>query len=545
MAIRWRISHKLIFAFCLTAGITILLLGGTLHGLWSYYMTINSIRSNLAELKTAEDLKTSLSKFTTPNNLTKLLDESEKLQQDIAISEKKILDYELLLKDSQVSFFGSSTENKEPSILAELRADLSTLLKLIDKFHEPQVIGPGDKPGQNPALDSMRTLLTKINKDCTLLRDKIHNNLDQNINASRRHYQISLWIIVPSSGFGLLLMAGLLHSFYGWIFYPIRDLEAGVSRLAKGDFNYRIDVKSGDEMESLGQAFNDMTRRLRELYTDLARQVNERSRQLVRSERLASVGFLAAGVAHEINNPIAGIAFCSEALESRLKELTALAQTITGKENPTCIADFAKYLRLIQDEAFRCKNITDKLLDFSRTSEHKRDPVNLSTLLHAVLDVTHHLQISKGKKILITEEQPINAWINAEEIRSVVLNLIVNGLDSMDDGGVLSISIKEKDGQAELAIKDSGVGMNQEVLENIFEPFFTKNRTGKGTGLGLTISHKIIQQHGGEIEAFSDGLGQGSVFTIRLPLHPNQNSSNISSNRNDSEPVRKSLALSA
>jgi len=545
LAIRWRISHKLIFAFCLTAGITILLLGGTLHGLWSYYMTINSIRSNLAELKTAEDLKTSLSKFTTPSNLTKLLDESEKLQQDIAISEKKILDYELLLKDSQVSFFVTAIENKEDSILAGLRADLLDFLKLIDKFHEPQVTGPGDKPRQNPTLDSMRTLLTKINKDCTLLRDKIHNDLDQNINDSRRHYQISLWIIVPSSGFGLLLMAGLLHSFYGWIFYPIRDLEAGVSQLAKGDFNYRIDVKSGDEMESLGQAFNDMTQRLRELYTDLARQVNERSRQLVRSERLASVGFLAAGVAHEINNPIAGIAFCSEALESRLKELTALATTITGQENPNCIADFAKYLRLIQEEAFRCKNITDKLLDFSRTSEHKRDSVNLSTLLHSVLDVTHHLQNSKGKKIVITNEQPINAWINAEEIRSVVLNLIVNGLDSMDDGGVLSISIKEKDGQAELAIKDSGIGMNQEVLENIFEPFFTKNRTGKGTGLGLTISHKIIQQHGGEIEAFSEGLGKGSIFTVRLPLHPNQNLSNVSSDQKGSEPVRKSFALSA
>jgi two-component system, NtrC family, sensor kinase len=337
----------------------------------------------------------------------------------------------------------------------------------------------------------------------------------------------------------------LLHYFYGWIFYPIRDLEAGVGLLARGDFNHRIEVKSGDEMESLAQAFNEMTRRLRELYTDLARQVNERSRQLVRSEKLASVGFLAAGVAHEINNPIAGIAFCAEALESRLKELTLLANKASGQENHPCIVDFARYLKLIQEEAFRCKNITTKLLDFSRTTEHKREAVSLPNLVQSVLDVTAHLQNSKGKKIEIKEEQPTKAWINAEEIKSVILNLVVNGLDSMDDGGILTIIIREKDGQAELAIKDTGIGMNQEVLENIFEPFYTQNRTGKGTGLGLTISHKIIQQHGGEIEASSEGLGHGSVFTIRLPLHPMVSTKTNESMRRDGVPSGQPLLVSA
>src|SRR5206468_2113803 len=110
-------------------------------------------------------------------------------------------------------------------------------------------------------------------------------------------------------------------SFYRWIFHPIRDLEEGVKRVAQGNFDQPIRVHSGDEMEDLAAAFNDMMQRLHDLYSDLARQVNERSRQLVRSERLASVGFLAAGVAHEINNPLASIAFCSEALEARLGDL--------------------------------------------------------------------------------------------------------------------------------------------------------------------------------------------------------------------------------
>ena len=545
MAIRWRIRHKLIFAFCLTAGIITLLLGGTLQGLWSYYLTMNSIRGNVAELKTAEELKTALAKMTAPGDLGKLLDEPEKLHRDISLALKKILEYEVFLRDSQTFLVLKNEDAHEKEVLAGLRSDLNAFQTLAEKFHEPRVTGPSDKLSQHPILEPLRILIAKIEKESTLLRDKIHDDLDHSINDSRRHYQISLWIIVPSSGIGLLLMAGLLHSFYGWIFYPIRDLEAGVSLLARGDFNHRIEVKSGDEMESLGQAFNEMTRRLRELYTDLARQVNERSRQLVRSEKLASVGFLAAGVAHEINNPIAGIAFCAEALESRLKELTLLANKSSGQQNHPCIVDFARYLKLIQEEAFRCKNITTKLLDFSRTTEHKREAVSLPNLVQSVLDVTAHLQNSKGKKIEIKEEQPTKAWINAEEIKSVILNLVVNGLDSMDDGGILTIIIREKDGQAELAIKDTGIGMNQEVLENIFEPFFTQNRTGKGTGLGLTISHKIIQQHGGEIEASSDGLGRGSVFTIRLPLHPIASTKTNESMRRDGISAGQPLLVSA
>ncbi len=545
MAIRWRIRHKLIFAFCLTAGIIILLLGGTLQGLWSYYLTMNSIRGNVAELKTAEELKTALAKMAVPGDLGKLLDDPEKLHRDITQALQKILEYEVFLRDSQSFLVMKNEDAHEKEVLAGLRSDLNAFQTLAEKFHEPRVTGPSDKLSQNPIIEPLRILITKMEKESTMLRDKIHNDLDHSINDSRRHYQISLWIIVPSSAFGLLLMAGLLHYFYGWIFYPIRDLEAGVGLLARGDFNHRIEVKSGDEMESLAQAFNEMTRRLRELYTDLARQVNERSRQLVRSERLASVGFLAAGVAHEINNPLAGIAFCSEALESRLKELTLLANKASGQENHPCIVDFARYLKLIQEEAFRCKNITEKLLDFSRTTEHKREAVSLPKLVQSVLDVTAHLQNSKGKKIEIIEEQHANAWINAEEIKSVILNLVVNGLDSMDDGGILTIVIREKDGQAEVAIKDTGIGMNQEVLENIFEPFFTQNRTGKGTGLGLTISHKIIQQHGGEIEATSEGMGHGSVFTIRLPLHPMISMKTNESMRRDGVPSGQPLLVSA
>jgi signal transduction histidine kinase len=346
----------------------------------------------------------------------------------------------------------------------------------------------------------------------------IHQELETHLRDSRSHYQMALWVTIPSCAFGLLLTIGLMRSFYSWLLNPIRDLEGGVRRVASGDFSKRIEVHSGDEMEELGAAFNDMMQRLQDLYTDLARQVNERSRQLVRSERLASVGFLAAGVAHEINNPLASIAFCSEALEARLTELLRGARRVDDLEV------FAKYLKMIQDEAFRCKNITERLLAFSRPGERRREMTDLGQLVQAVLDVTQHLQNARGKRIdfaILPDRAAgmrVAAPVNAEEIKSVVLNLVVNALDSMDEGGTLTLRLGLRNGMAELRVSDSGCGMTQEVLENIFEPFFTRSRTGKGTGLGLTISHRIISQHGGDLEASSPGPNQGSTFTVRLPL---------------------------
>jgi signal transduction histidine kinase len=173
---------------------------------------------------------------------------------------------------------------------------------------------------------------------------------------------------------------------------------------------------------------------------------------------------------------------------------------------------------MIQEEAFRCKEITEKLLAFSRGGERKRERIDLAGVVQGVLDVVQHLQNCKGKQLVFEPGAPIPAWANAQEIKQVFLNLVVNALDSMDEGGKLTITHGRRAGMIELVFRDSGCGMSAEVLENLFEPFFTRNRTGKGTGLGLSISHRIITQHGGEIEAASDGPGQGSTFVVRLPI---------------------------
>ena len=186
-------------------------------------------------------------------------------------------------------------------------------------------------------------------------------------------------------------------------------------------------------MQDLAEAFNDMTARLSVTYADLERQVQERSRQLVRSERLAGVGFLAAGVAHEINNPLASIAFCSEALENRLgpvprpSRATADAKVVRN------------YLRMIQEEAFRCKSITEKLLDFSRCDDIQRERTDLAGLIQGVVEMIRHMGKYRGKHIVFQPREAVMAHVDSQEIKQVVLNLVVNALDSMDHGGTLRI----------------------------------------------------------------------------------------------------------
>jgi signal transduction histidine kinase len=149
-----------------------------------------------------------------------------------------------------------------------------------------------------------------------------------------------------------------------------------------------------------------------------------------------------------------------------------------------------------------------------------RSPTDLGEVITSVLEMAQHLKASGGKQAVFRPTARIVAKVNPQEIKQVILNLVVNAMESMDDGGTLTITLAPSKSGAEIVFADTGCGMPTGVLENIFEPFFTRSRTGKGTGLGLSISQRIVTQHGGEIEASSPGPNQGSVFVVRLPLAP-------------------------
>ena len=533
MACNWRIRHKLFLGLGLVLAVMALLLTGTLKGLASYRTTMRTFTSRLEEMGGADGVDG-------VRNAIKVLGErsvtTDKQADDLR---EKISKAKEALDKYQKKLTETVEHGRDPDNGREERLRLQALEEQFAKLEEAiaQAVAPGVRPPGDPSLDLLgqdaptKNAIERLIVTSDDLKSVIFDDLYKRIKKARADFKTSLAIVLSTTVVGVLLMLALCRWFYRFVFYPIRDLQRGVGRVAHGDFEHTIDVKSGDEIEDLAEAFNDMTGRLREMYRDLARQVNERSRQLVRSERLAGVGFLAAGVAHEINNPLASIAFCSEALERRLADVLDQLPQSSGHVGEQDREIVNKYLKMIQEEAFRCKEITQRLLEFSRGGERRREPTDLGELIQSVLDMVQHLQNGKGKELVFHQTDKMTAWTNGQEIKSVILNLVVNALDSMDEGGTLTITQRRRDGMAELIFQDTGCGMTGEVLENIFEPFFTRSRTGKGTGLGLSISHRIISQHRGEIEAVSPGPNQGSTFTVHLPLQPVEEQKEVETER--------------
>jgi two-component system, NtrC family, sensor kinase len=375
-------------------------------------------------------------------------------------------------------------------------------------------------------VDDLDTALAGLHTEALRLPFHLQQRLHQFAGEVRGQYRIWIGLAWISSSLAAVLILVLLHFLWRSVFQPLRSLIHGSRRVARdGDFNHRIHLATHDEVAELAGAMNDMTDRFQKIRDDLDRQiaerdreVQERTRQIVRSEQLASVGFLAAGVAHEINNPLAAIAWCAESLESRLHDIIQADDARPDEEHNAEIGVLRNYLRKIQDEAFRCKGITERLLDYSRLGDMERVSTDLCELVQGVIEMVRHLGRYRQKEIRFQCQRPVIARIGPQEIKQVVLNLITNALDSLDPGGVVTIALSRQGDQAELIVSDNGCGMTAEVLQHLFEPFFTRRRDGQGTGLGLSITYRIIQDHGGEIVPSSNGPGQGSQFRVTLPL---------------------------
>jgi signal transduction histidine kinase len=352
-------------------------------------------------------------------------------------------------------------------------------------------------------------LTQKAFKTAQLLPDpslELHGRLAQ----AKASYRSHLVFVCVAGVLTLALLLNLVHCALKWVIRPLRALHLGARRIADGDFDYRLTSDTNDEMSELAVDFNQMTERFQSIKADLDRQVRDRVQQLIRSERLAGLGFLSAGVAHEINNPLSAIAMAAESLEYRLQEWLPQAAAEDADE-------VREYLRMMQVEAQRCRQITEKLLDFARGQGGERNLYDVTAIVRDVVAMTRHLGRFRDRTINVNRDTPCYAWINGPEIKQVVLNLVANALESTDANGRLDIAITERPDQAELSFTDNGSGMTADVLKHLFEPFFTTKEVGKGTGLGLSISQRIVRDHDGTLEATSPGKGKGSTFVMRLP----------------------------
>jgi two-component system NtrC family sensor kinase len=508
-----RLRHKLMLGLALVVGSVILLLAGTLYGINSYQTTVRTTERKLEELQLVNILIETL-KGPARATGADAASEYRELRDQAESARFQLGYYRKFHAETVDRGLDPDAGDMEVGLLKQLETHLAQFEAAVDAARGTQVNFQGEDPGHRAAVKGTYEDTRKVVES---LRQALIDDVAKSIRASNSSIRQSTWIVGGAAAWAVVLVLAMLYYFRRWIFAPIRELWAGVQRVHGGTFDQPIRLDSRDELQELADEFNAMAARVRATVADLARQVNERSRQLVRSERMVSVGFLAAGVAHEINNPLASILFCAEALERRLEEVLAVAVAGRGAA-PGDAEVLTRYLKMIQQEALRCKDITQKLLDFSRTGERKREPADLAGLVRGVLEVARHLPNCRGKQIAFDPTAYVVAPVNAQDLKSVILNLVVNALDSMDDGGTLSIRLSTNNTYAEMAFTDTGCGMTPDVLRNIFEPFFTRSRTGKGTGLGLFISHQIIDQHGGTIEASSPGPGQGSTFTVRIPL---------------------------
>jgi len=312
----------------------------------------------------------------------------------------------------------------------------------------------------------------------------------------------TIWFLLSITIIGVIIALVVAYFLAGSITNPIKHLAAASQQLAKGDFNQKVSVTSKDEIGELGNAFNFMISSIKERDEKLKQHTQQ---VVVRSERLAMIGQLAAGVAHEINNPLAGLRTYVKLINKEISDLGIPE------------GSFPKYLSLMERETIRCSEVVRNLLNFARQTDARPQLVDMNHILNEALSFIEHQIIMLDIKVEKNFGTLPQAVADFSQLQQVFMNIILNACEAMTTKGHLSLSTSylESDNQIEIKIQDTGSGIPPEILPRIFEPFFTTKK--KGTGLGLSVAYGIISQHKGTIDVNST-VGVGTTFIIKLPV---------------------------
>ncbi|MEJ2238443.1 MAG: cache domain-containing protein [Gemmatimonadales bacterium] len=339
--------------------------------------------------------------------------------------------------------------------------------------------------------------------------------LEKQYTALRNRVIVS-FLVVATIGFVAIMV--ISYFIVRSVTRPVAELVSATQDIAAGRFDCRLPPPAPDELGQLTASFSTMLGSLRTMKRDLETwghtlevKVQQRTDELVamqarmaQAERLAALGMLSAGVAHEINNPLGGIL-----------ALTALALEETADDDPR-----APNLKEVVTQAQRCKEIVKGLLDFSRQSEMTPQHVNLDDVISSTLAlIEHQASFFNIRVVRHISLEPALVLGDSSQLQQVFLNIIVNAVHAMDEQGTLTItSVRTEDGQVEVSVADTGRGIPPDQVDRVFDPFFT-TQAGTGTGLGLAIAYGIIARHEGSITVESE-VGRGSTFAVRLPVAP-------------------------
>jgi two-component system NtrC family sensor kinase len=305
----------------------------------------------------------------------------------------------------------------------------------------------------------------------------------------------NLIMLIVSMGIIFVVQVLLWQYFFRFIIQEIAIMEQMIKMVSEGRF-HEVAVRTitpNNEIQVAVQAI-----------TDMARELEKREQELMQSGKLASLGVLISGVAHELGNP--------------LNNISLIAQTYTSLYDLLGDEDKKNYMEDVYTQSERIKKIVENLLDFSRQKKQELQDIQVGDLVQRSLGlVTNQLKISKVRHtVTITDHLPLVS-VDPPQIQQVLVNLFINAIQAMEGGGELFIdaSYDPEHDMVVLTVRDTGSGIKKEILPNIFDPFFTTKST-KGTGLGLSVSYGIIRQHHGEISVESEE-GQGTTFIIKIP----------------------------
>jgi two-component system NtrC family sensor kinase len=328
-----------------------------------------------------------------------------------------------------------------------------------------------------------------------------------------QHQATLAWFLVAA-----VLLGSSLAVVFIWVvvYRPVKELIAGTHRVAEGDLEYRLPVRSEDELGDLAASFNKMTAKVAGAQAAIEEEVRRKTAELKRvyttllaTEKMAGIGKLAATVAHEINNPLFGILTYARLV---LREL--MKYEIPNRD------ELAEQLQTIERESKRCGDLVKNLLTYARQAPSHCRPNVWNEIVHrAVLLVKHKLDLQSIElKEELAPELPETSC-DANQVQQVILVLLVNASEAMPKGGRLEVAtaLDAATGCVQVRVKDTGSGIPADILPHIFEPFFSTKEDPQRTGLGLAVAHSIVEQHAGEISVRSTP-GQGTEFVVSLPV---------------------------